>query len=103
MKYNKEADLQLQLFDNIEIHNIIDNLENKTSYGVDGISTSLLRSIKSVIIKLLNCLNNQMLRTCFFRIYRISELIQIANILKGRQYTFVNFSSILPSLSKIFE
>ena len=64
MKYNKEADLQLQLFDNIEMNNIIDHLENKTRYGADGLSTSLLRSIKSVIIKLPN--NSQMLRTWFF-------------------------------------
>ena len=79
-------------------------MENKTSCGVDGISNSLLKSIKSEIVQPVTVLINQMLTTGIF-----PDKLKIAKVVplykKGDNTLFSNYRpiSILPSLSKIFE
>ena len=51
---------------NIDIIKAIDHLKNKTSHGVDGISNSLLISIKSIIVQPITVLINQMFTTGIF-------------------------------------
>ena len=79
-------------------------MENKTSCGVDGISNSLLKSIKSEIVQPVTVLINQMLTTGIF-----PDKLKIAKVVplykKGDNTLFPNYRpiSILPSLSEIFE
>ena len=79
-------------------------MENKTSCDVDGISNSLLKSIKSEIVQPVTVLINQMLTTGIF-----PDKLKIAKVVplykKGDNTLFSNYRpiSILPSLSKIFE
>ena len=81
-------------------------MENKTSCGVDGISNSLLKSIKSEIVQpvTVSVLINQMLTTGIF-----PDKLKIAKVVplykKGDNTLFSNYRpiSILPSLSEIFE
>ena len=78
-------------------------MENKTSCGVDGISNSLLKSIKSEIVQPVTVLINQMLTTGIF-----PDKLKIAKVVplyrKGDNTLFSNYRpiSILPSLKKIF-
>ena len=61
-------DFVFNLIGNINIIKAIDYLENKISCGVDGISNSSIKSIKSVIVQPITVLINQMSTTgIFFR------------------------------------
>ena len=79
-------------------------MENKTSCGVEGISNSSLKSIKSEIVQPVTVLINQMWNTGIF-----PDKLKIAKVVpsykKGDNTLFSNYRpiSILPSLSKIFE
>ncbi len=86
------------------IGQIINKLAPKTSFGFDGISTKLLKTIKDAIIKLLTVIINKMLNTGIF-----SEKLNIAKIIpvykKEDDTLFTNYrpKSLLPTVSKIFE
>ena len=83
---------------------IIKNLKNKNSYGVDGISNVLLKSISNEVVKLLTLVNIQLLETGIFpNAFKTSTVIPIYK--KGDKANISNYRliSILPNISKIFE
>ena len=83
---------------------IIKNLKNKSSYGVDGISNVLLKSISNEIVNPLTLIINQSLETVIFpNAFKTSKVIPICK--KGDKANLSNYRPIfiLPSISKIFE
>ena len=83
---------------------IIENLKNKTSSGIDGISNQLLKSAKNVLVKPITTIVNQMIVTGIFPDnLKISKVIPLY---KAKDQTLLsNYRPIalLPSISKIFE
>ena len=82
----------------------IDNLENKNSSGHDGISNTLLKTIKNDISQSLTIIRNQMLTTGIFPdAFKLSKVIPLFK--KGNSSLLVNYrpNSLLPTISKVFE
>ena len=92
-----------------EIVQAIDKVENKNSFGHDGISNKLLKLIKEEIIKdetisSLTLIANQMITTGIFPdSFKKSKIIPLFK--KGEPSLLVNFRhiSLLPTISKIFK
>ncbi len=86
------------------VDEIISNLAPKSSSGFDGISTKLLKTIKTVLIAPITLIINQMISTGIF-----PDKLKIAKVTpiykKDDETMFTNYRpiSLLPSLSKIFE
>ena len=86
------------------INKHINELKNKNSTGKDGISSKLLKAIKTSLIKPLTLIFNQMLITGIF-----PERLKIAKVLplyKKDDKELLNIYrpiSLLPVISKIFE
>jgi hypothetical protein len=86
------------------VSKIIDGLKNKSSYGWDGLSSKLLKSIKDSILEPLTVIINQALNSGIFpkrlKIAKISPIFK-----KGDKKLFCNYRpiSVLPTLSKVFE
>ena len=84
--------------------NVIDKLPSKTSSGVDGISTNLLKDITYLISKPLTLIINQCLETGIFPSkLKIAKVIPILK--RGDETIFDNYRqiSILPSIPEVFE
>ena len=87
-----------------EVLSIINNLENKNSYGYDDISNKLLKSIKDEVCTLLTVIINQSLLNGIFpdalKIAIVKSLFK-----KGEKNCFNNYRpiSLLPTISQIFE
>ena len=82
----------------------IDNLENKNSSGHDGISNTLLKTIKNDISQSLTIIINQMLTIGIFPdAFKLSKVIPLFK--KGDSSLLVNYRpiSLLPTISKVFE
>ena len=82
----------------------IDNLENKNSSGHDGISNTLLKTIKNDISQSLTIIINQMLTTGIFPdAFKLSKVIPLFK--KGDSSLLANYRpiSLLPTISKVFE
>ena len=82
----------------------IDNLENKNSSGHDGISNTLLKTIKNDISQSLTIIINQMMTTGIFPdAFKLSKVIPLFK--KGDSSLLVNYRpiSLLPTISKVFE
>ena len=82
----------------------IDNLENKNRSGHDGISNTLLKTIKNDISQSLTIIINQMLTTGIFPdAFKLSKVIPLFK--KGDSCLLVNYRpiSLLPTISKVFE
>ena len=83
---------------------IIENLKNKTSTGIDGLSNQLIKMAKNVLVKPLTIIINQMIVTGIFPDQlKISKVIPLY---KAKDQTILsNYRPIalLPSISKIFE
>ena len=82
----------------------IDNLENKNSSGHDGISNTLLKTIKNDISQSLTIIINQMLTTGIFPdAFKLSKVIPLFK--KSDSSLLVNYRpiSLLPTISKVFE
>ncbi len=86
------------------IESIIDKLKPKSSFGWDGISSKLLKCIKSAIVKPITIIINQSLKTGIF-----PDKLKIAKVIplfkKDDETCFSNYRpiSLLPSISKVFE
>ena len=87
-----------------DVVNVIDKLPSRTSGGVDGISTNLLKGIQYLISKPLTLIINQCLETGIFpsklKIAKVTPILK-----RGDETMFDNYRpiSILPSISKVIE
>ena len=94
----------LYLTDACEIRAIVDKFDNKSSFGVDNIPVSVMKSVIDVIAEPISALVN-----CSFSTGVVPDPLKIAKVCPvhkgGPTNTFTNFRpiSILPSFSKIFE
>ena len=83
---------------------IITNLPNKNSCGFDGLSTTILKYIKGIIIKPLTLIINQIFNTGVFPAnLKIAKIIPIFK--KDDRTVFNNYRpiSLLPFISKVVE
>ena len=95
---------QFRQISELEVRSAIDNLENKTSCGCDGISNKLLKLIKNEISKPITLIVNQSLKTGIFpKAFKIAKVKSIYK--KGDKADLNNYIpiSLLPTISKIFE
>ena len=86
------------------IMTIITNLPNKYSCGFDGLSTTILKSIKGIIIKPLPLIINNIFDTGVFPAnFKIAKIIPIFK--KDDRTVFNNYRpiSLLPIISKVVE
>ena len=83
------------------IDTIVKNMKSNSSTGYDEISNKLIKQARSVLVKLLTLLMNQIIYTGEFpdqlKLSRVKPLFK-----KGYQCFFLPIS-LLPSISKIFE
>ena len=87
-----------------EILNIINSLDNKSSSGCDGLSNTMVKSLKNKLYMPLTLIINQMLHTDIYpNAFKIAKVIPIFK--KGDPSLLTNYRpiSLLPTLSKIFE
>ena len=83
---------------------MIDKLAPKTCFGLDGLSSKLLKSIKSEVIKPIKIIINQMINTGIFPDkLKIAKIVPVCK--KDDETKFTNYRpiSLLPTISKIFE
>lgn len=87
-----------------EISNIINDLDNNTSTGLDGISTKAIKCLKSIIIeKLTDCINAHLSLGVFPETLKAARVTPIYK--SGCRTDPGNYRpvSVLPVISKIFE
>jgi hypothetical protein len=86
------------------VSQIIDKISPKASFGFDGLSSKLIKTVKNALIKPITLIINQMLNTGIF-----PDKLKIAKIMpihkKDDETLFTNYRpiSLLPAISKIFE
>ena len=84
-----------------EILNIINSLDNKSSSGCDGLSNTMIKSLKNELYRPLTLIINQMLHTGIYpKAFKIAKVIPIFK--KGDPSLLTNYRpiSLLPTLSK---
>ncbi len=104
LTYNNNYNFEFLNINEDEITLIIDKLAPKTSCGSDGISTKLVKAIKTAILGPVTLIINQMLNTGIFQDkLKIAKIIPIHK--KGDDTLLKNYRpiSLLPVISKIFE
>ncbi len=94
-------------FHNIDeeyVTQLIDKLSPKSSFNFDGLSSNLLKAVKSTIIKHITIIIKQMINTGIFpNKLKIAKIMPIYK--KDDETLFTNYRpiSLLPVISKIFE
>ena len=95
---------KLKNIDEKTTNDIIDKLAPKSSFGLDGLSTKLVKLIKPILIRPITIIINQMLNSGIFpdklKIAKINPIFK-----KDDETLFTNYRpiSLLPAISKIFE
>jgi len=90
--------------DHCEVARIIDQLKNKKSSGIDGISTKLIKTLKNEITKPLSVLINKSLAEGVFpKELKIAKIIPIYKAKDRDSLNNYRPISLLPSISKIYE
>jgi len=87
-----------------KVKRVIQNLKNKTSYGVDGLSSKVLRQLTEPLIPIITHLINLSLETGTFPLpLKIAKVVPIFK--KNDPTVFDNYRpiSLLPAMSKVFE
>ena len=99
-----ETKLQFKCITDNDTQRAIDKLENKSSFGHDGISNKLLKLLKIELSKSLTLIINQMITTGIFpdsfKISKITPLFKKGDVSMLSNYRPI---SLLPTISKIFE
>ena len=104
LKKSKENEFSFSQITEKQVETVIDNLSNKHSSGVDGISTNLLKECKTPLIPALTLIINQTLSTGIF-----PEKLKVAKVVplfkNGTNTVISNYRpiSLLPAMSKVFE
>ncbi len=104
LTYNYNYNCKFLNINEDEITLIIDKLAPKTRCGFDGISSKLVKAIKTAILGPVTLIINQMLNTGIFPDkLKITKIIPIHK--KGDETLFTNYTpiSLLPAISKKFE
>ena len=87
-----------------EILNIINSLDNKSSSGCDGLSNTMVKSLKNELYMPLTLITNQMLHIGIYsNAFKVAKVMPIFK--KDDPSLLTNYIpiSLLPTLSKIFE
>ena len=99
-----EVNLNFKPITETVVDKIITNLNSKTSFGHDGISTLVFKSIKNIIIKPLTIIINQTLKKRFFpKKLKIAKVVPIYKAGDNTMFTNYRPISLLPAASKVFE
>ena len=104
LKKSNETEFSFSQITEKQVETVIDNLSNKQSCGVDGISTNLLKKCKNPLIPALTLIINQTLTSGIF-----PEKLKVAKVVplfkNGDKTILSNYRpiSLLPAMSKIFE
>ena len=90
LKMPSKTTCHLERVTTSDVENIIDKLKTKSSSGYDGISNTILKSIKSVIINPLTLIINQMVETGIFPdVLKISKVIHIYKKVMSHYYPII--------------
>ena len=100
LKKSNETEFSFSQITEKQVETLIDNLSNKHSCGVDGISTNLLKKCKNPLIPALTLIINQTLTSGIF-----PEKLKVAKVVPLFKTILSNYRpiSLLPAMSKIFE
>ena len=99
-----EVNLNFKPITETVVDKIITNLNSKTSFGHDGISTLVFKSIKNIIIKPLTIIINQTLKKEMFpKKLKIAKVVPIYKAGDNTMFTNYRPISLLPAASKVFE
>ena len=104
LNYSMETEFSFRPITVFDVEGVINDLKNKSTTSGDGISSSLLKALKPIIVQPISTIFNQSLATSSFpdslKIARVKALFKKGDRTDPGNYRPI---SILPSISKIFE
>ena len=97
-------DFEFKTVTSAEIEEIINSLQAKSSSGLDGINSILVKFLKNELKKPLAIIANQMITTCIFpsklKTAKVLPIFKKGEVDKCENYRPI---SLLPAISKVFE